>query len=98
MIWSILVASCWIEAAKTSRPKWHHRIAPMHIGQGSPEVAPERQHPAVAHDGGPERKIGMARLGDGDPHEFFVGGGGRRCRRRCANDRRGGPGRNPGEE
>jgi predicted small integral membrane protein len=26
------------DAAKTSRPRWHHRIAPMHIAHGSPEV------------------------------------------------------------
>ena len=38
MIWSILVASCVTDAAKTSRLMWHHRIAPMHIAQGSPEV------------------------------------------------------------
>src|SRR6266480_1746558 len=38
MIWSILLASCCTEAAKTSRPIWHHRIAPMHIAHGSPEV------------------------------------------------------------
>src|SRR6266508_5441908 len=31
MSWLILVASCATEAAKTSRPRWHQRIAPMHI-------------------------------------------------------------------
>jgi hypothetical protein len=38
MIWSSLVASCGTDAANTTRPIWHHRIAPMHITQGSPEV------------------------------------------------------------
>jgi hypothetical protein len=31
-----LVASCAMDAAKTSRPARHHIMAPMHIGQGSP--------------------------------------------------------------
>src|ERR1700730_7830268 len=38
MIWSILVASCCVDAAKTKRLMRHHRIAPMHIAQGSPDV------------------------------------------------------------
>src|SRR6266568_1840671 len=31
-------ATCCTDAAKTSRPIRHHRIAPMHITHGSPEV------------------------------------------------------------
>src|SRR5262249_34398291 len=38
MIWSMRVASWSTDAAKTSRPKRHHRIAPMHMAQGSPVV------------------------------------------------------------
>src|SRR5215471_18847123 len=38
MIWSILVASWSTDAANTRRPNPHHRIAPMHIAHGSPEV------------------------------------------------------------
>ena len=38
MISSILAAICCTDAAKTSRPIRHHRIAPMHITHGSPEV------------------------------------------------------------
>jgi len=33
-----LVASCAIDAAKTSRPRWHQMMAPMHMAQGSPDV------------------------------------------------------------
>src|SRR5262249_53862788 len=45
MIWLILVASCATDAAKTSRPTWHQRIAPMHIAHGPPEVytVPQRR-------------------------------------------------------
>lgn len=38
MIWPIRVASCAIEAAKTTRSLPDHRRAPMPITQGSPEV------------------------------------------------------------
>ena len=38
MIWFILLAICSTEAAKTSRPKRHQTIAPMHITHGSPDV------------------------------------------------------------
>ena len=38
MIWPILVASSAIEAPNTTREMPHHTMAPMHIGQDSPEV------------------------------------------------------------
>lgn len=38
VIWSIFVASCCNEAAKTTRGSPHQTIAPMHIAQGSPDV------------------------------------------------------------
>ncbi len=36
------------------------------------EIAPARDHLAVAHDDGAERKVGAPRFLDGDPHETLV--------------------------